>query len=92
MGMSGKEKKEEGACRGFARIRKRPTISFPPCLASMDLVSIKAELKSWEKAFRSRHGRDPKKEDIKADAHIGTGCLLRSLPLLRTVVQTSDAP
>ncbi|OCF57991.1 hypothetical protein L486_04018 [Kwoniella mangroviensis CBS 10435] len=33
----------------------------------MDLPTVKAAVKSWEKSFRSREGRDPTKEDIKRD-------------------------
>ncbi|KAK8861506.1 hypothetical protein IAR55_002327 [Kwoniella newhampshirensis] len=33
----------------------------------MDIASVKATVKSWEKAFKARHGRDPTKEDIKSD-------------------------
>ncbi|WWC97034.1 hypothetical protein V866_003911 [Kwoniella sp. B9012] len=33
----------------------------------MDLPTVKAAVKSWEKSFRAREGRDPTKEDIKRD-------------------------
>ena len=36
-----------------------------------DLSALKAELKAWEKAFKTEHGRDAKKEDIKLDTQIG---------------------
>ncbi|OCF39065.1 hypothetical protein I317_07135 [Kwoniella heveanensis CBS 569] len=32
-----------------------------------DLATVKAAVKSWEKSFRSREGRDPTKDDIKRD-------------------------
>ncbi|WRT65617.1 uncharacterized protein IL334_002562 [Kwoniella shivajii] len=34
----------------------------------MDLASVKAAVKSWEKRFRSKEGRDPTKDDIKRDS------------------------
>ncbi|RXK41340.1 hypothetical protein M231_01490 [Tremella mesenterica] len=33
----------------------------------MDLVTIKAAVKAWEKAFKVQNGRNPTKEDIKSD-------------------------
>ena len=33
----------------------------------MDLPTIKAAVKSWEKSFKAAHGRDPTKDDIKKD-------------------------
>ncbi|WVW80068.1 hypothetical protein I302_102041 [Kwoniella bestiolae CBS 10118] len=33
----------------------------------MDLPTVKAAVKSWEKSFKAREGRNPTKEDIKAD-------------------------
>lgn len=37
----------------------------------MDLTLVKAELKSWERDFKSTNGRDPSKADIKAVPEIG---------------------
>lgn len=33
----------------------------------MDLPTVKAAVKSWEKTFKAKHGREPTKEDIKRD-------------------------
>jgi thiamine biosynthesis lipoprotein ApbE len=33
----------------------------------MDLPTVKASVKAWEKAFKAQHKRDPTKEDIKRD-------------------------
>ena len=33
----------------------------------MDLPTVKAAVKAWEKAFKARHKRDPTKDDIKRD-------------------------
>ncbi|WWC68703.1 uncharacterized protein I206_102637 [Kwoniella pini CBS 10737] len=33
----------------------------------MDLATVKASVKAWEKSFRAREGRNPEKEDIKSD-------------------------
>lgn len=33
----------------------------------MDLPAVKALVKSWEKAFKSQHRREPTKDDIKQD-------------------------
>lgn len=34
----------------------------------MDLSAVKAAVKTWEKSFKAKHGRDPTKEDIKTDS------------------------
>lgn len=34
----------------------------------MDLATVKAKVKSWEKAFRAEHAREPTKDDIRKDA------------------------
>jgi hypothetical protein len=34
----------------------------------MDLPTVKASVKAWEKAFKAQHKRDPTKEDIKRDS------------------------
>lgn len=34
----------------------------------MDLPTVKASVKSWEKAFKALHKRDPTKDDIKRDS------------------------
>jgi thiamine biosynthesis lipoprotein ApbE len=33
----------------------------------MDLPTVKASVKAWEKKFKADNKRDPTKEDIKAD-------------------------
>jgi thiamine biosynthesis lipoprotein ApbE len=33
----------------------------------MDLPTVKATVKAWEKAFKAQHQRNPTKEDIKKD-------------------------
>jgi hypothetical protein len=33
----------------------------------MDLPTVKAAVKSWEKSFKAKNGREPTKEDIKRD-------------------------
>lgn len=33
----------------------------------MDLTSVKAAVKAWEKSFVAAHGRKPTKEDVKSD-------------------------
>lgn len=48
----------------------------------VDLVAIRAELKSWERSFRTSHGREPGKDDIKAEPEIGGCDLVRSLASL----------
>lgn len=47
-----------------------------------DLAKTKAELKAWERAFKAKNGREPKKDDIKLDPAIGTSsvALLPSAP------------
>ena len=40
-------------------------------LQNMDLTLVKAELKAWERAFKSTNGRDPSKADIKDVPEIG---------------------
>lgn len=39
--------------------------------AAADLINLKAELKAWERAFRTEHGREPDKNDVKTDLVIG---------------------
>jgi hypothetical protein len=34
----------------------------------MDLPTVKASVKAWEKAFKAQHKRDPTKDDIKRDS------------------------
>jgi thiamine biosynthesis lipoprotein ApbE len=44
----------------------------------MDLPSVKAIVKKWEKGFKSQNGRDPTKEEIKQDpSGIGASTRLR---------------
>lgn len=33
----------------------------------MDLATVKAKVKAWERAFRADHAREPTKEDVKKD-------------------------
>jgi hypothetical protein len=33
----------------------------------MNLPTVKANVKAWEKAFRAKEGRAPTKDDIKSD-------------------------
>jgi thiamine biosynthesis lipoprotein ApbE len=33
----------------------------------MDLPTVKAAVKAWEKRFKAEHSRDPTKDDIKRD-------------------------
>jgi hypothetical protein len=41
----------------------------------MELATVKAKVKTWEKTFRATHGRAPTKDDIKRDASdIGACC------------------
>lgn len=35
--------------------------------AGMDLATVKAKVKSWERAFRAEHAREPTKEDVMRD-------------------------
>ena len=42
---------------------------MPPSLAT-----VKAEIKTWERAFRAKHDRNPTRDDIKARRDIGV-CL-----------------
>ena len=49
----------------------------------MELTTVKAEVKAWEKAFRARQGKAPTKEDIKAD-NGGIGTLQRLMSLVMT--------
>ena len=36
------------------------------------LAGVKAEIKTWERAFRAKHDRNPTRDDIKARRDIGT--------------------
>lgn len=47
-----------------------------------DLATIKADLKAWERTFKAKNGREPKKDDIKLDPDIGTSSIA-SCPLSR---------
>lgn len=38
---------------------------------NVDTDALRAELKSWENAFKQEHGRKPGRADIKIDATIG---------------------
>ena len=66
----------------------------------MDLPTVKAAVKAWEKAFRASHGRVPTKEDIKSDpSNISESCSpclrrYRASPLTlhrRTICSVSPA-
>lgn len=35
------------------------------------LPTVKAEIKTWERAFRAKHDRNPTRDDIKARRDIG---------------------
>lgn len=37
----------------------------------VDAAELRAELKSWENAFKEKNGRKPGRADIKGDATIG---------------------
>lgn len=41
----------------------------------MDLSTVKTELKTWERQFKSKNGREPTKADIKANPDIGKGAI-----------------
>lgn len=62
---------------GRSRLSERTqTVTFfPPFFLSLswmaDLVALKADLKSWERDFKLKNGREAKKEDIKAVPKIG---------------------
>lgn len=46
----------------------------------MDLATVKARVKAWEKSFRGEHKREPTKDDIKNDGgDIGKGTRVMSL-------------
>ena len=40
----------------------------------MDLPTVKASVKAWEKSFKAARGRDPTKDDIKKDPSGIGGC------------------
>lgn len=64
------------------------TVAFSSCLANsstlpvtrltlqslsfMEATTLRSEIKAWERAFRSDHGRDPTVQDIKENPAIGT--------------------
>jgi len=52
----------------------------------MDLPTVKAAVKAWEKAFKAQHRRDPTKEDIKRDSS-GIGEHLAPVQLLTGVAE-----
>ncbi|KAL4069770.1 hypothetical protein V8B97DRAFT_2008303 [Scleroderma yunnanense] len=39
-------------------------------MADSELAAVRAQIKSWEREFRSTHGRDPSVQDIKDHPHI----------------------
>ncbi|WVQ94635.1 hypothetical protein IAU59_001715 [Kwoniella sp. CBS 9459] len=53
----------------------------------MDLATVKAAVKSWEKSFRLREGRDPTKDDIKRD----TGDIAKQYALYRKLSKPSSS-
>lgn len=59
----------------------------------MDLVATKAELKAWEREFKSQHGRDPSKADIKAVPAIGRPtrpCRLKTRQLTPSILVAAE--
>ena len=44
------------------------SINPPP---SMDVLTLRAEIKTWERAFRASNSRDPSVQDIKENPEIG---------------------
>jgi len=41
-------------------------------MAEGELAAVRAQIKTWEREFRSAKGRDPSVQDIKDHPHIGT--------------------
>jgi len=57
---------------GRSRLSEHQTVTFSLAFVWMaDLVALKADLKSWEKEFKLKTGREARKEDIKAVPEIG---------------------
>lgn len=57
---------------GRSRLSEHQTVTFSLVFVWMaDLVALKADLKSWEKEFKLKNGREARKEDIKAVPEIG---------------------
>ncbi|KAL7419855.1 hypothetical protein Q5752_005771 [Cryptotrichosporon argae] len=54
----------------------------------MDLASVKASVKAWEKAFKSAHGRPPGKQDVK-DAE---GGIAEQYSLYRRLAKAQSDP
>ncbi|KAK4687616.1 hypothetical protein P7C73_g2492, partial [Tremellales sp. Uapishka_1] len=52
----------------------------------MELATVKSLVKSWEKGFKAKHGRDPGKEDIKKD----TGGIAEQYALYRRLAKDSS--
>lgn len=53
---------------------RRTKLATPPCILlgmPPSLAAVKAEIKTWERAFRAKHDRNPTREDIKARRDIG---------------------
>ena len=44
-------------------------------LSVMDVVALRAEIKSWERDFKSKHARDPQVQDIKDRPGVGADIL-----------------
>ena len=54
--------------------------SSPSSSPPMDVATLRAEIKSWERDFRANHGRDPSIQEIKDQPAIGVWSLARRPP------------
>ncbi|RDB29104.1 hypothetical protein Hypma_015732 [Hypsizygus marmoreus] len=57
----------------FGRVDATPSLLFRVTvfwLSTMDVSTVKAEIKAWERSFKSTHGRDPSVQDIKQQPNI----------------------
>jgi hypothetical protein len=53
------------------RVKARTRL-LPRALDAMaDIAAVRVELKTWEREFKSQHGRDPSVQDIKTHPEIG---------------------
>lgn len=46
-----------------------------------ELAQVRAEIKTWERTFRTENGRDPSRDDIKAVPEISKSMILQSCEL-----------
>ena len=46
---------------------------------AMDVASVRAEIKAWERDFRAKHGRDPSVQEIKDQPAIGMSSPLHTV-------------